>query len=131
MASELRVSEHWYSKLVNRHRVPSGDLLLRLDELLRRRNIPSANFELVHLKSGDLAGRVEESQAAYSGAVASRIPQKREPSTRADCESYFARLMDAAELSDDPNAFPVILHRLKKDFPLDEWCAPPPEERKP
>jgi len=131
MAAELRVSEHWYSKLVNRHRTPSEDLVLRLDEMLRRRNLSGSKFELTHLKTGGLASRVAETVAPYSGAVASRLPQKREPSTRADCEGYFSQLMDAADLSDDPNAWPVILHRLKKQFPLDEWSSPPSEEGKP
>jgi len=31
------------------------------------------------------------------------------------------QLFDAAESSDNPNAWPVIHDRLKKKFPLEEW----------
>lgn len=50
-----------------------------------------------------------------------RFAPKRLPSTKQDCETYFAELMKRAAASDNPNAFPAIMDRLKKKFPLDEW----------
>jgi hypothetical protein len=122
MAAELHVSEHWYSKVVNHHRPASDDLMLRLDDLLRRRKLVSGTRPIEpHLKTGGKpAGVVEEPRGNYR-QVASRIPQQRAPSTRQDCEAYAQQLLDAAELSEDPNAWPVIHDRLKKKFPLDEW----------
>lgn len=39
MAKELRVSEFWLSKVLNGHRPPSDDLMLRLEDLQRRRKL--------------------------------------------------------------------------------------------
>lgn len=39
MSSELRVSEFWLSKVLNGHRPPSADLMLRLDDLVRRKGV--------------------------------------------------------------------------------------------
>lgn len=50
-----------------------------------------------------------------------RHTPKAAPATRADCESYVARLFDAAETEGDPNNFPTIMRRLTTKFPLDEW----------
>jgi len=134
LAAHVLVSRNYISQIEAGLKIPSKRLrvvfkdLLAESALLAEKGKPYAG---AHLKTGGISGRVEEQHAVGSDAVASRLPQKREPSTRADCEAYFAKLMDAADLSDDPNAFPVILHRLKKEFPLDEWNPPPPEESKP
>jgi len=40
------------------------------------------------------------------------------------------QLFDAAELSDNPNAFPALHDRLKKQFPLDEWASTNPDHEK-
>lgn len=53
--------------------------------------------------------------------VASNLIPKREPSSRADCDKYFAALLDAAERSGNPDAFPVLHNRLRREFPLEEW----------
>lgn len=81
-----------------------------------------------HLILGGKITAVSEGDSGIYGEVASRIPEQRNPSTRADCESYTRRLFDAAELSEDPDAFPAIMSRLKKQFPLDEWDAPTNEK---
>lgn len=123
MAAQLGITREWLSRL------ETGGA--QVQELLQFKITRIENENLVHshLKSGGIVGRQAGPRSASSDAVASRLPQKREPSTRADCERYFQQLMDTADLSDDANAFPVILHRLKKRFPLDEWTSgnPPVE----
>jgi len=123
MAVELRVSEFWYSKIVNGHRPASDDLLLRLDDLMRRKNIVVGTSPAItdHLKLGGKLATVEEAPGDRYKAVASRLSQQRIPSTRLDCEDYVRQLLDAAEASDNPNAWPVIHDRLLKKFPLVEW----------
>lgn len=123
MASQLRVSEHWYSKITNGHRPISDDLMLRLDDLLRRSGVVLGST----LNSGDKPATLVEEPRVTFGRVASRIPLQRSPSTRKDCEDYVQTLLDRAELSDDPNAWPVIHTRLKKQFPLEEWEDPKSE----
>lgn len=41
--------------------------------------------------------------------------------TRADCESYLRTVLDNAERDGAPENIPAIYHRLKKQFPPDEW----------
>lgn len=75
-------------------------------------------------KVGDNPARVRVSGDGPQTMVASRIsPAPGAPSSRADCEVYFAELLDEAERSGNPNAFPVIHDRLKKKFPLSEWAT--------
>jgi hypothetical protein len=124
LAGELRVSEFWLSKVFNGHKPASDDLMLRLDDLLRRRKLV---LDTNPKSGGRRAAAVEEPGGRYD-TVASRIPQQRTPSTRMDCETYVRELLDAAEASNDPNAWPVILHRLRRDFPLTEWPPSPPED---
>lgn len=50
-----------------------------------------------------------------------RHAPRRGPSTQGDCETYFTELMKRAKHSNNPDAFPAIMTRLKKSFPLDEW----------
>jgi transcriptional regulator with XRE-family HTH domain len=155
MARELRITPEWYSKVVNGKVVGSLDLLLRLDDLVRRRNIehrlsqfkrapilprhddPDAleeeRIQQHSLKAGVFVERDDMPESAKTERVASRFSDRKSPATRKDCETYFQALMTAAEISDDPNAFPVILHRLRKEFPLDEWppaATEPEPERK-
>jgi hypothetical protein len=76
MAGELRVSEFWYSKVVNGHRPASADLLLRLDDLQRRRDVVlGTNLPASPPKPGAKAEHVGESTAAYgtSGETAAEI----------------------------------------------------------
>lgn len=94
------------------------------DLLLARRPLASS-IDYDRLRKGDKGHRAEEGPQDNMGRVASRIPQQRAPSTRQDCEAYVRQLLDAAEMSEDPNAWPVIHDRLKKQFPLAEWEAPP------
>lgn len=57
-----------------------------------------------------------------SRVVAARFSSDRKaPLTQHDCESYFQKLMRTASEAQDPNAWPVIYYRLKREFPLDEW----------
>lgn len=75
-----------------------------------------------HLKEGGLSGSGSRASPVEYGAVASRLkPSDARVPTRADCEQYFQTILDAADASGDPSAFPVIMHRLKKQFPLDEF----------
>lgn len=124
LAAELRVSEFWLSKVLNGRKPASGDLMLRLDDLLRRRGKLEPGSS--HLKSGGKRSEaVDEPPASYE-TVASRIPQQRSPSTREDCENLFQRILDAAELSNDPNAFPAIYVHLQ-DGLAKKWPPTPPD----
>lgn len=77
------------------------------------------------LKTGDRAAtHVEETPARYE-MVASRIPEQRAPATRQDCENYFEQYLDAAERDGDPNNFPEVMRRLRRQFKLDDWEDPP------
>ncbi len=82
---------------------------------------PSSN-KTGHLKSGGERALTVQEDAAKFGTVASRLgPSDSRLPTRADCELLFQQILDAAEQSGDPSAFPVLMHRLKKQFSLDEF----------
>lgn len=68
---------------------------------------------------------IEESSPRSDSVVASRSSYEvpRRPSTRADCENYFARYLDLAAASGDPDAFPAIMRTLKKSLPISDWDA--------
>lgn len=124
MGRRLGVSREWVSKLERGREEPSELLQIKLQKIEAELHIhkEESRFTPPHLKAGHKRAAVAEDQTAYSGAVASRIPlDKRQPSTRAECEAYFATLMEAAEVSGNPNAWPVIHDRLQKKFPLAEW----------
>lgn len=123
MGRRLGVSREWVSKIERGHEQPSAlieQAIVKLEEEELHKRERAEN----RLKKGALPARVEESGSAYSGGVANRLPLKREPSSRADCEAYVAELFAEAERSGDPNAWPVILHRLRREFPLHEWRPP-------
>jgi hypothetical protein len=127
MADYIGRSREWVSRLENDNGEFSTEVMRLIEDkeaVIQQHNDVTRD----HLNSGGLPERVEEAQVSYSRGVASRIPERRAPSTREDCENYFRDLMAAAELSDDPNAFPVLLHRLKKEFPFDEWAETKPIE---
>lgn len=75
------------------------------------------------LKSGHSASRPDASDALQSSEVASRIPEHRRPSSREDCENYFKLYLDTAARSGDPDGFPTIMSRLKRQFSLHEWAT--------
>jgi len=109
MARRLELTPEWYGMLERGKKPLSKDIRLRLEHLIRHQ-----------LESSSSISRLEESQASF-GVVKSLLNTPKEPSNRGDCERYFQRLLDAAEESDNPNAYPVIYDRLQKKFPLDEW----------
>jgi transcriptional regulator with XRE-family HTH domain len=78
-----------------------------------------------HLKTGGRTALNVAEPGDTCETVASRFPQRREPSNRADCLAYMLQLLDAAEVSGNPDNFPAIMARLKKQFPLDEWEEKP------
>lgn len=104
-----------------------ADEIAGAEALLSRRQ-PSRETNYDRLKSGEKTHQVREDAAATHAQVASRIPLQRAPSTRVDCEDYVLQLFNAAEMSDDPNKWPVIHDRLKKKFPLDEWKNEPEKD---
>lgn len=122
LAAKLLVSRNYISQIEAGLKIPSPRLVAQMERMLTESTTQVS--KTAALKSGGRAGAVEEAKVASYGGVASRIPQKRQPSTRQDCEDYFRQLMDRADLSDNPNAFPVIHDRLRKHFPLDEWDSP-------
>lgn len=130
MAGELRITPEWFSKITNEHRKISPDILLRAGDLARRNGVELGSIVLQEIKTPNLktggrgASVIGEENDNY-GTVASRLPQRREPSNRADCLAYVLKLLDAAEASGNPDNFPAIMARLKKQFPLDEWEEKP------
>lgn len=78
-----------------------------------------------HLKSGGRGSPMLEEPRANYGQVAPRIPIDKRMPTRSDCEALLQQLLDAAEAEGSPENIPVIYHRLKKQFPLDEWAQEP------
>jgi transcriptional regulator with XRE-family HTH domain len=146
LAVKLLVSRNYISQIEADLKTPSPRLVAQMQHMLTASAPPVSTAaqhafaadeedefgpdQRRHLKSGgNRGGGVEEPRATYE-TVASRIPQQRTPSTRQDCEDYLRQLLDRAEASEDPNAWPVILHRLRKQFPLAEWDEPPPAEDK-
>ncbi len=130
MGVRLGRGREWVSRLENQQAEFSDDVCFRIQALEAEAARHGAVMlpHTPHLNSGDSRDPAVEESAANYGQVASRIPQQRTPSTRADCEAYVQRLLDLAEQSDNPNAFPVIHDRLRKKFPLDEWEPPPRPE---
>ena len=126
LAQMLLLSRNYIAQIEMGAREPTVRVVNALEQLVDQRRAQSTNHPASSegLKTGDKRNRVDAPSVRYSGGVASRIPQRRAPSTRADCEDYFRSLLDAADLGDDPNAFPVIHDRLKKEFPLTEWVPP-------
>lgn len=122
MGRALGVSREWISKLERGHEQPSAELRAALQDMerdLRKSELTD------HLKTGDKRSSLEEESAPYSRGVALNLLEQRRPSTRGDCESYIRHLFDAAEIAADPDAFPAVMRRLKKHFPLAEWETPP------
>lgn len=123
MAGRLFVSQNYVAQIESgRKKAPSAQLLAALESLRRKHDSGNSQSIRAGLKTGGKAGTLEEPRDVSYGQVASRIPpDQRKPSTRAECEAYFATLMERAEASGNANAFPVVHDRLKKKFPLDEW----------
>lgn len=131
MGTLIGLSREWVSKLERGKEEASERVRLKVDKIERERGIHiiEADFTAAErLKAGGKPAAVVQEEQARFGQVASRITQQRAPSTRQDCEDYARQLFDAAELSEDPNAWPVIHDRLKKKFPLDEWESVPKPE---
>jgi hypothetical protein len=133
LADELKITPEWLSKIYRNKATVSDDIGLRLDALLRNRGIDPSSIEQSSISPaeespGDYAilrdkeaHNLPGSKIRISPMVDPRFATKRLPSTRQDCENYFAELMKRAAASDNPNAFPAIMDRLMKKFPLDEW----------
>lgn len=54
-----------------------------------------------------------------------RFQPRASPSTRADVETYFRSLCDAADASGDPNAFPAIMRALQRHLPITDFVPRP------
>ncbi|HEX2862171.1 MAG TPA: hypothetical protein VHN79_11050, partial [Lacunisphaera sp.] len=118
------------SKLERGKEEPSERVRLKVEKIEREQgiHISDPRFTSPRLKVGELPISATGEPPDRYGAVALLKPQQRAPSTRADCEIFVQHLLDAAEASGDPNAWPVILHRLKKQFSFDEWDDRPSPE---
>lgn len=122
MAERLGITREWLSKLETGDRAVSELVQLKLDALAKENSRHAA----ARLNSGVLPATASEKNAVLGGEVASRLPpESRSPSTRSDVQAYIQQLLEAAESSGNPNAWPVIHDRLKKRFPLDEWEGAP------
>jgi len=130
MGKELGLSREWVSKLETGKEEPSERVQLKMEKIANARGIHIGEPTFTsRLKSGDKPDpTIQEAPARFGGVVASRIPaEHRRPSTRAECEAYFAELLDRAAASNNPNAFPSIHHRLLQEFDLDEWDQKKPK----
>ena len=45
------------------------------------------------------------------------------PSTKEDCEEYIRLYFAAALKNGDPNNFPAIMQKLRRQFPMDDWLT--------
>lgn len=120
LADRLLLSRNYITQIETGTRTPSPRVLSAAEALLTKAH--TANVDTGHhLISGRPPdSRVDEPSARYE-TVASRIPLDRRMPTRADCEDLLQQVLDAAEAEGSPENIPVIYHRLKKQFPPDEW----------
>jgi len=128
MASELRITPEWLSKILNGHHQGSEDIGLRLEDLLRRRGIESTSIKRdsgnTRIPTAGSGTRRSDKPPRYgltepdSGAIEKRMPN------RADCEALFRRILDAAEREGSPENVPVLYRLMKKhlasEFPVEE-----------
>lgn len=92
-------------------------------EDLKERSAPQIKDTEYNQRDGS-PPRVREGRRVL---MAPNVSPHRKPSSRVDCEDYFNKLLDAAEESGEPNAFPVIHDRLRKLLPIHEWETPQTE----
>lgn len=141
LGQALMLSRNYIAQIETGKREPSIRVCSALDALVDKKRAQSTSPQS---KSSSLTGEVispqnavrakdhgvvsrQEGRSLHSGPLNSRMVASRmhtppgAPSARADCELYLAELLDAAERSGNPNAFPVIHDRLKKKFPIAEW----------
>lgn len=117
LATKLLLSRNYISQIEASLKSPSDRVLAQMENMLTQATSTVSKKPRVEMPP---QWTVEEH--GPQPMVASRLsPTPGAPSTRADCEALFADLLDAAERSGNPNAFPVIHDRLKKKFPLAEW----------
>jgi len=105
----MGVSREWISKLERGKEEPSELMRIKLSALEQQLGLHKREADTGFSRNRP-PSIVGEDPATFGG-VASKITSRREPSTRQDCEAYFAELLDRAEATENPNAFPVI-HEL-------------------
>jgi transcriptional regulator with XRE-family HTH domain len=130
MGELLDLTREWVSKLEREKEEMSERVQLKLEKLERENagHIIESRFTSPHLKTGGKqVPPLDEPRANYE-TVASRIPIEKRMPTRADCEDLLNLVLDAAEAEGSPENIPVIYHRLRKQFPLDEWEATKPDK---
>lgn len=100
MAERLETSREWLSKLENGKREISPKIIVAYNRLMRE-----SGFTQVEEVALGYVARDEE-QTAYG-----------RPASRTDVEAYMRERYSEAEGSRDPNAFPTMLHTLKRALP--------------
>jgi transcriptional regulator with XRE-family HTH domain len=150
MGRQLGVSREWISKLERGHETPSQAIQAAIDRLevetgIRKREPtptplhklpPSAaafeadeDFDEARFRD-QLHREHLEKQKLYEPTIASEAPRPWPPArrmpTREDCEGYLRRVLDAAVAEGSPENIPAIYHRLKRQFPVDEFQTPTP-----
>ncbi len=120
MGDEIGLSREWVSKLETGKEKPSERVRLKVEKI-EREQLHKREASLTHLKLGGLPRAVETGSRGNYEPVASRIPLDKRMPTRTDCEMLLQQVLDTAETEGAPENIPVIYHRLKKQFPLEEW----------
>jgi transcriptional regulator with XRE-family HTH domain len=137
LAAKLLVSRNYVSQIEAQLKTPSPRLVAQMQAML------TASAPLVstaaqiafaadeddefgpdqrrHLKTGGSPAPGGGQPRGSHEPVASRIPIEKRMPTRSDCEDLLNLVLDAAQAEGSPENIPVIYHRLKKQFPLDEW----------
>lgn len=124
LAARLFVSQNYIAQIESgRKKAPSAQLLNSLQAL--RTQVDSGHRQSTGngaLKLGAKTSIVQEpAHNAYSSASEGLTLDHRRPATREECEAYVLELLNRAAQSKDPNAFPYILRKLSREFPLNEW----------
>lgn len=116
MAARLEIAREWLSKLENGRQPVSAAVTLKYLALDREAGFtfaePGRNPD-----PGMAPARVMEEPPAGRAA------------TRRDCEAYLREVLERADRSADPNAFPFILRTLQKYLPLADFSPTPPRAK--
>lgn len=106
MAAELRITPEWYGKILSAKEAGSGDIGLRLDELLRRKKIePSSIYE----QTDSAIGALHEPPSIYAaGDTTGKIRQ------------HIEQLITLA--AGDPHRLGWLLEQMKSHLaPPEHW----------
>lgn len=125
MGRKLGVSREWVSKLERGKEEPSFEMQTKLERMESEVGLRKSEPLLPSGKTRRGEPLVQEGPSASSPRYGLADPDLgaagRPMPTRKDCEDLLRRVLDAAQGEGSPENIPVIFHRLKKQFPMEEW----------